>query len=54
MIEIRGGEKIAVVGDGHRGHAPPRRFGRQFADFAGAVQKTIVRVQMQMYEVRRS
>ena len=54
MIEICGGEKISVVGHRHRGHAPARRFGRQFADFAGAVQKRVIRVQMQMYEIRGS
>ncbi len=52
MIEIRGGEKIAVVGDGDGGHAPARGFRRQFADFAGSVQERVVRVQMQMNEVR--
>ncbi len=46
MKEIRGGEKISVIGNRHCRHAPARRFGRQFADFASAVQKRVVRVQM--------
>ena len=46
VIEIRGGEKIAVVGDCDRGHSPARGFGGQFADFACAVQERVVRVQM--------
>ena len=54
MVKSRGGEKIAVVGHGHSRHAPPRGFGRQFADFAGAVEKRVIRVQMQMNEVRWS
>ncbi len=50
--EILRGEKIPVVGDGNGGHSPPRRFVRQLLDFAGAVQKTVIRVQMQMDETR--
>ena len=52
VIKIRGGEKIAVVGDGDGGHAAARGFGGQFADFAGAVEKRVVRVQMKVNEVR--
>ena len=51
MIKIRGGEKIAVVRHGDRGHPAARGFGGQFADFAGAVEKRVIRVQMQMYEI---
>ena len=46
MKEIRGGKKISVVGNRNRRHASARRFGRQFADFASAVQERVVRVQM--------
>ena len=46
MKEICGGEKISVIGNRYRRHAPARRFGRQFADFASAVQERVVRVQM--------
>jgi hypothetical protein len=46
MIEICGGEKIAVVGYGDRWHPAPRRLGRKLADFAGAVEKRVVRVEM--------
>ena len=53
-IEIRGGEKIAVIGDGDRRHPAARGFGGEFADFAGAVQKRVIRVQMQMNEIRGS
>ena len=51
VIEIRGRKKIAVIGDGHRGHAAARGFLGEFADFAGAVEKGVIRVQMQMYEI---
>ena len=50
VIEILRGEKIPVVGDGHGGHSAPRGFFGQLLDFAGAIQKTVIRVQMQMYE----
>jgi hypothetical protein len=52
MIEIRRGEKISVVGYGDGGHAAARGFGGQFADFASAVQKRVIRVQMKVNEVR--
>jgi hypothetical protein len=52
VIKIRSGEKIAVVGYGDSGHAAAGRFGGKFADFAGAVQQRIVRVQMKVNEVR--
>ena len=44
--------EISVVGNGHSGHAPPRRFGNKFTRFASAVEKTVVGVQMQMNEGR--
>ena len=52
VIEIRGGEKIAVIGDGDGGHSAARGLGGQFADFAGAVQKRVIRVQMKVNKVR--
>jgi len=54
MVEICSGEKIAVIGHGNSGHAAPSSFCSQFTDFTGAVEKRIVRVQMQVYEVRRA
>jgi hypothetical protein len=52
MIEIRGGEKISVVGYGDGGHPAARGFGGKFADFASAVQKRVIRVQMKVNKVR--
>ena len=52
VIELLGGKQIAVVGDGHGGHAAPRGFVDQFGNVAGAVEKTVVGVQMQMNEAR--
>jgi hypothetical protein len=52
MIEIRGGKKITVVGYGDGGHSAARGFGSEFADFASAVQKRVVRVQMKVNEVQ--
>jgi hypothetical protein len=52
MIEIRGGEKVAVVGYGDGGHSAARGFGGEFADFTSAVQKRVVRVQMKVNKVR--
>ena len=52
MIEIRGGEEISVVGYGDGGHSAARGFGGKFADFASAVQKRVIRVQMKVNKVR--
>ncbi len=52
VIKIRGREEVAVVGYGYSGHAPPRRFGRKFANFTSAIQQGVVRMKMQMYEIR--
>ena len=52
MVEICGGEKISVVGYGDGRHSTARGFGGEFADFASAVQKRVVRVQMKVNEVR--
>ena len=51
VIEIRGGKEIAVVRHCDGGHSAARGFRRQFADFAGAVEKRVIRVQMKMNEV---
>jgi hypothetical protein len=40
-----------VIRNSDRGHAAPGCFGRQFTDFAGAVEKRVIRVQMQVDEV---
>ena len=53
VIEMLGGKQIAVVGDGHGGHAATSRLVNQFRDVAGAVEKAVVGMQMQMYEARR-
>ena len=52
VIEIRSAEKISVVRDGDGGHPETGGFSGEFADFASAVQKRVVRVKMQMNEVR--
>jgi hypothetical protein len=52
MIKSGRGEQISVVGDGYGWHPAPRRLGSQFADFARAVEKRVIRVQMQVYKVR--
>jgi hypothetical protein len=52
--EICGSKQIAMIGDGNGRHTPARGFGGKLADFAGAIQKRIVRVQMKVNEVRRS
>ena len=54
MIELLRREQIAVVGDGNGGHSAARRFIHQFLDIAGAVEKAVVRVQVQMNETRSS
>jgi len=51
VVEVRGCEKIPVIGYRHGGHASPRGFLRQLADFAGPVQQGIIGVQVQVYEV---
>ena len=52
MIEIGGGEKIAVVRDGDGWHSAPGGFGSELADLASSVQQRVIRVQMKMNEVR--
>ncbi len=52
VIKMLGGKEISVVGDGHGGHMAPRGFANQFTNIAGAVEKAVVCVQMQMDERR--
>ena len=52
VIEIRGREKVPMIGHGDRGHPAAGRFLGEFPDFAGPVQQGVIGVQMQMYEVR--
>jgi hypothetical protein len=47
-MEVLGGKKIAMIGDGHGGHATVGRFVYQFRDVAGAVEKTVIGVQVKM------
>ena len=46
MKKICRRKKVSVVGNRNGRHAPARRLGRQFADFASAVEERVVRVQM--------
>jgi len=46
VVEMLGGEEVAVIGDGYRGHAPAGGFVNQFRDVASAVEKTVIGVQM--------
>jgi hypothetical protein len=52
MVKGRSGKKIAVIGDGDRGHSAPRGLGRQFTDLAGAIEKRVVCVHMEMDKFR--
>jgi len=51
VVEICRREEVAVIRHRYGGHSTPRGFGRQFADFAGSIEKGVVRVEMQMYEI---
>jgi hypothetical protein len=53
VIKMLGGKQISVVGNGHGGHMPPCRLANQFTDVAGAIEKAVIGVQMQVYERRR-
>src|SRR5713226_5102453 len=50
--KIGRGEQVAVVGDGHGGHAAARSLIYDRSDVTGAVQKTVVSVQMEMDKIR--
>src|SRR5213082_2524185 len=50
--EIRGSEKVAVVGDGHGGHLLAGGFVQQLRGLASPVEQAVIRVHVQMYELR--
>src|SRR2546429_7437172 len=50
--EIRGREEIAVVGDGYRRHLLTGCFIEQFGSLASPVEQAVIRVYVQMYELR--
>ena len=50
--KISGSEKIAVVGDGHRGHFLAGCFIQEFGSFASPVEQTVIRVNVEMHELR--
>jgi quercetin dioxygenase-like cupin family protein len=52
VMEMLGGKKIAMIGDGHGRHAPAGRFVYQFRDVTGAVEKTVIGMQVQMDKTR--
>ena len=51
-MEMLGGKKIAVIGHRDGGHATMGRLVYQFRDVAGAVEKTVIRVEVKMDETR--
>lgn len=52
VMEVLGGKKIAMIGDGHGGHAAVGRLVYQFRDVASAVEKTVIGVYVKMDETR--
>lgn len=52
MVEIGGCEEISVICDGNGRHSPASSLGSEFSDFAGAVEKRVVGVEMEMNKVR--
>jgi hypothetical protein len=52
VIEIRSGEEVSVIGNGHRGHAPPGGFRDELGSFTSAVKETVVGMQMKVNEPR--
>src|SRR5437588_5602554 len=52
VMEMLGGKKIAVIGDGYGRHASAGRFVYQFSDVASAVEKTVIGVQVKMDKTR--
>jgi hypothetical protein len=46
MEKVSRSKKVSVVSNRYRRHAPACRLGRQFADFASAVEERVIRVQM--------
>ncbi len=47
-MKVLGGKKIAVIRDGHGGHAAVGCFVYQFRDVASAVEKTVISVEVKM------
>ena len=52
IVKILRGKKITVVGDGDERHTAPRGFLGKLLDFASAVEKAVVSVQMQVNKLR--
>ena len=50
--KICGGEEVAVIGDGHRGHFLAGGFVKKFGGFARAVQQAEIGVNVKMNELR--
>src|SRR5215475_5095952 len=52
LKEICRREHVAVIGDGHRRHLLTGSFIEQFPGFAGAVEQTVIGVNVKMNELR--
>ena len=52
VVELLRGEQIAMIGNRHRRHALSHRLSYQRGDFAGAVEKTVIGVNVKMSEAR--
>jgi hypothetical protein len=50
--EVRGGEEIAVVGDGHGRHFLAGSFIEKLTGFAGSVEQTEIRMNVKVNELR--
>src|SRR4029077_4925188 len=50
--EIGGGKEIAVVGDGYRGHFLAGRFIQKLGGFTSPIEQTVIRMKVQMHELR--
>ena len=50
--EIGGGEEVAVIGDGYRRHFLARRFVEELGGFARSIEKTVIRMDVQVNELR--
>jgi nitrogenase molybdenum-iron protein alpha/beta subunit len=50
--EIGSGKEVAVIGDGNGWHFLARSLVEEFGGFAGAVEETVVRVDVKMDELR--
>jgi hypothetical protein len=54
VVEVLGGEQVAMIGDGDRWHAPPGCLADHFLNVTSAVEKTVVSVEVEMNETRCS